>query len=35
MDKFITQLKDYIFPKLGVVESKDIDKIFFDLNLGA
>ena len=29
--KFIAELKDNIFPKLGIVETKDIEKIITDL----
>ena len=28
-------MKDHIFPKLGIVESRDIEKIISDLNYGA
>ena len=30
--KFINELKEYILPKLGIVEAKDIDKIIADLS---
>jgi hypothetical protein len=32
--KFINELKEHIFPKLGIVENKDIEKIISDLTYG-